>query len=179
MRAIETPLPGLLVIELQKHGDNRGFFIERFREDKFKSFGITSAFVQDNHSRSPPGVLRGLHYQTNPPQGKLVGVIRGKILDVAVDIRAGSPTFGKSFSIELSDDNAKLLWVPYGFAHGFCTFGDQPCDVIYKVTGLYNPQSEGGLAWNDPALGISWPVSDPQINARDKAWPLLKDLKPL
>lgn len=162
-------LPGLALVQLKLHGDARGFFVERFREDAFAKAGLPNYFVQDNHSRSAPGVLRGLHYQVSPAQGKLVGVVRGRIWDVAVDIRPNSPTFGKHFGVELSDMNGRLLWIPAGFAHGFCVLGSEPADVFYKVDGLYNAATEGGIAWNDPDLAISWPLESPAVSARDQS----------
>lgn len=168
MEITKLELPGLALVQLKLHGDSRGFFIERFREDVFAKAGLPSRFVQDNHSRSAPGVLRGLHYQVSPPQGKLVGVVHGKIWDVAVDIRPNSPTFGKHFGVELSDMNGRLLWIPAGFAHGFCVIGEEPADVLYKVDGLYNAATEGGIAWNDPTLAIQWPVANPTVSARDQ-----------
>src|ERR1700727_1514521 len=139
MKVIDCPLDGLKVIELDVHGDPRGFFVERFHIKRFAEAGLPHIFMQDNHSRSAPGILRGLHYQFSPPQGKLVGAIAGRIWDVAVDVRPDSPTYGQHFTIELSDENATLLWVPAGFAHGFCVIGDVPADVIYKVTAPYGP----------------------------------------
>lgn len=171
---IEPKIEGLKLIELKIHGDARGFFVERFQKQKFLDLGLPTEFVQDNHSRSAPGVLRGLHYQVSPPQGKLVGCLRGRIWDVAVDIRPGSETFGKWFGAELSDMNGRLLWVPTGFAHGFCVLGDEPADVFYKVDSLYNPASEGGIKWNDLDLAIEWPVKDPQISDRDRKLPRLR-----
>ena len=168
MKIIDTEIKGLKVIELKRHGDARGFFVERYKEDVFTAGGIPNNFVQDNHSRSAPGILRGLHYQTNPTQGKLVGVTRGAIYDVAVDIRKNSPSYGKWFGIELTDENMKLLWVPAGFAHGFCVIGSETADVVYKVDGLYNPANEGGILWNDPSLGIKWPVGNPSLSGRDQ-----------
>lgn len=168
MKVTELELKGLKLIELAVHGDARGFFVERFNQAKFKEAGLPTQFVQDNHSRSAPGVLRGLHYQTDPAQGKLVGSTNGRIWDVAVDIRPDSPTYGQWRGTELSDLNGKLLWVPAGFAHGFCVLGDAPADVFYKVDGLYNPATEGGIAWNDPDLKVDWPVKDPLISGRDQ-----------
>ncbi|MGZ3696798.1 MAG: dTDP-4-dehydrorhamnose 3,5-epimerase [Bdellovibrionota bacterium] len=168
MKITSLELPGLKLIEPVLHGDQRGFFVERYRVDAFREHGIPTEYAQDNHSRSGPGVLRGLHYQWDPPQGKLIGVIRGKIWDVVVDIRADSPTYGKSLGIELSDENACAIWVPAGFAHGFCVTSDGPSDVYYKVTGLYNPKTESGIAWNDPELGVKWPVRNPEVSQRDK-----------
>ncbi len=171
MKITSLDLPGLKLVELQIHGDHRGFFVERFNEAKFKEAGLTTHFVQDNHSRSSPGVLRGLHYQVSPAQGKLVGVIRGKVWDVAVDIRPKSPTFGKSFGVELSGENGKMLWIPAGFAHGFCVLGDELADMLYKVDGLYNPKTEGGIHWADPELNIPWPTSHRTVSERDEKLP--------
>ena len=169
MKVTKLEIPGLALIELEVHGDSRGFFVERFNEELFAQNGLPTHFKQDNHSRSAPGVLRGLHYQHTPSQGKLVGVVHGRIWDVAVDIRPNSPTFGKHFGVELSDMNGKLLWMPAGFAHGFCVLGDEPADVFYKVDNLYNPPGEGGITWDDPELSVPWPVKSPMISARDKA----------
>lgn len=168
MKVTETPLKDLLVVELDVHGDERGFFIERFHREKFAELGLPTDFPQDNHSRSAPNVLRGVHCQHTPPQGKLVGVMRGRIWDVAVDIRPSSATFGKYFGIDLDDTNGKLLWVPPGFAHGFCVTSDDLTDVFYKTTAVYNPSGEAGIAWDDPELAIDWPVKNPIISERDK-----------
>ena len=168
MKVTQLELEGLVLVELAVHGDQRGFFIERFHAGRFEACGLPTTFVQDNHSRSAPGVLRGLHYQHTPAQGKLIGVIRGRIWDVAVDIRPDSPTFGRSLGIQLSDMNGLLLWIPPGFAHGFCVLGDEPADVLYKVDTPYNPAGEGGIAWDDPHLAVAWPVSDPVVSARDQ-----------
>lgn len=168
MRITETPLKGLAVVELNVYRDTRGFFVERFNREKFAEHGLPVDFPQDNHSRSVPGVVRGLHCQHTPPQGKLVGALSGAIWDVAVDIRADSPTYGQHFGIELSGDNGKLLWIPAGFAHGFCVLGDQPADVMYKVSAIYNPGSETGIAWDDKDLAINWPVSNPIVSDRDQ-----------
>jgi len=171
MKITDLSPSGLKLIELKVFGDARGFFVERYRQDKFEEAGLPTQFVQDNHSRSAPGVLRGLHYQTNPAQGKLVGVTRGAIWDVVVDVRAGSPTYGQSYGVELSDTNGKLLWIPEGFAHGFCVLGSESADLLYKVTALYSPTTEGGILWNDPALRIDWPLTNPTISARDQTLP--------
>lgn len=179
MKIHPTPLAGLILVEPKIFGDERGFFQERYRLDKFAELGITETLVQDNHSRSAPRVLRGLHFQTNPNQGKLVGVVRGKIWDVVVDIRKNSPTFGKYFSTELSDKNGLQLWVPFGFAHGFCVLGEEPADVIYKVTGYYNAKTDNGFSWNDPTVKVQWPIDNPILSAKDSALPLLKDIAPL
>lgn len=171
MKVIDTPLHGLKLIELKVNGDPRGFFVERFNARTFAEAGLPTAYAQDNHSRSAPGVLRGLHFQMQPPQGKLVGVVRGRIWDVAVDIRPGSPTFGQSYSLELSDMNGLLLWIPPGFAHGFCVVGDEPADLFYKVDCLYNPGGEGGILWSDPELAIRWPIQNPTVSGRDRDLP--------
>ena len=167
MKVTRLELEGLLLVELAIHGDERGFFTERFHAGRFEGHGLPTMFAQDNHSRSAPGVLRGLHYQHTPAQGKLVGVTRGRIWDVAVDIRPASPTFGQSVGLELSDMNGRLLWIPPGFAHGFCVLGDEPVDVLYKVDTPYSPAGEGGIAWDDPDLAVGWPLSDPTISRRD------------
>lgn len=174
-----TPLeiPDLKLIELKIFGDSRGFFVERFQEKKFLDAGLPGHYVQDNHSRSAPGVLRGLHYQLNPAQGKLVGVVRGRIWDVAVDVRAGSPMFGQYVGIELTDMNGRLLWIPPGFAHGFCVLGDEPADVLYKVDAAYNPAGEGGVLWSDTELAVPWPVTNPTISGRDQKLPAFSQYK--
>ena len=171
MKVTRLELDGLLLIEIDVHGDERGFFVERFNIDRFRAQGLPADFVQDNHSRSRPGVVRGLHYQHTPAQGKLVGVTRGRIFDVVLDIRPDSPTYGQTESGELSDINGRLLWVPSGFAHGFCVLGDTPADLLYKVDVPYNPDGEGGILWNDPDLAIAWPVQDPIVSARDQTMP--------
>lgn len=163
----DLSLPGLKSISLKIFHDERGFFVERFRQDLFKSLGLETDFVQDNHSRSKPGVIRGLHYQHSPSQGKLVGVTRGRVFDVVVDLRADSPTYGKCESIELSDENGLLLWVPKGFAHGFCVTGNEDADLMYKVDAAYSPKTEGGIHYADPDLNISWPVQNPFVSKKD------------
>lgn len=169
MKVHRLDIEGVLLIELTVHGDARGFFVERYQCERFKDQGLPTAFLQDNHSRSGPGVLRGLHFQHTPAQGKLIGVTRGRIWDVAVDIRADSPTFGQSVSAELSDLNGRLLWVPPGFAHGFCVLGDESADVLYKTDALYNPHGEAGIAWNDPELAVPWPINAPLVSGRDSS----------
>ncbi len=168
MKVENTPIADLKIVDLKVHGDARGFFVERFNAKNFAAAGVETRFLQDNHSRSAPGILRGLHLQHSPAQGKLVGCIRGRIWDVAVDCRINSPTQGQHFGIELNEENFKLLWVPVGFAHGFCVLGDQPADVLYKVTEIYNVQGEIGINWNDPDLAIRWPISHPQLSDRDR-----------
>ncbi len=177
MKVTKTHLEGLLVVELDFHGDERGFFVERFHEDKFKELGLPTDFPQDNHSRSAPNVLRGLHGQSDPApgQGKLVGVIRGKIWDVAVDIRPDSKTLGQYFGIELTDTNGKLLWVPPGFAHGFCITSDGLTDVMYKTTKTFNPKGEVGVRWDDPDFAIEWPVKNPIVSEKDQKLGSFKD----
>ena len=166
MKVRETPLPGVLVVEPKVFRDDRGFFIETFSTRTLSGSGIPAFFVQDNHSRSTRGVLRGLHYQLATPQGKLVHAARGSIFDVAVDIRVGSPTFRKWFGVELSDENLWSLWIPPGFAHGFCVLSDV-ADVIYKCSTLYDASDDRGVKWNDERIGIEWPVSDPIVSEKD------------
>ncbi len=177
MKITRLDLEGLVLIDLVVHRDGRGFFTERFQVDRFRDNGLPTNFVQDNHSRSSPGTLRGLHYQSHPPQGKLVGVTRGQIWDVAVDIRPDSPTYGRSLGLELSDLNGRVLWVPPGFAHGFCVLGDEPADVLYKVDAFYNPAGEGGILWADPDLSIPWPMPHPIVSERDKKLPRFADYR--
>lgn len=175
MRVRETSLPGVLVVEPRVFGDERGFFTETFNTRSLAGSGIPSEFAQDNHSRSSRGVLRGLHYQLRSPQGKLVHAVRGRIFDVAVDIRVGSPHFGKWIGVELNDENLYSLWVPPGFAHGFCVLSEV-ADVIYKCTTLYESDDDRGVAWNDPGIGIKWPEANPTISAKDSALqPLSED----
>jgi dTDP-4-dehydrorhamnose 3,5-epimerase len=171
----EGRLSGLKLIELKIYGDDRGFFTERYVAERFVGYGLPECFVQDNHSRSKPGVIRGLHYQTDPAQGKLVGVIRGKIWDVAVDLRKDSPTFGQWEAFELSDENGRLLWIPAGFAHGFCVLGNEDADVMYKVDAAYSPKTEGGILFSDPDLKIEWPVKEPMVSGKDKVLPGFTD----
>jgi dTDP-4-dehydrorhamnose 3,5-epimerase len=171
---IETSLPGVLIIEPKMFGDQRGFFMELFQAQRYRDAGIASPFVQDNFSRSVKGTLRGLHFQKPKAQGKLVQVFAGAVFDVAVDVRRGSPTFGKWFGTELSAENRRQLWVPAGFAHGFCVLSDS-ADFHYKCTELYAPEAERSISWNDPALGIDWPIVEPRLSAKDAAAPLLAD----
>jgi len=156
----KPPIPGVLVIEPEVYEDARGFFMETYKREAFEQAGLAALFVQDNQSKSAKGVLRGLHYQLNPhPMGKLVRVLRGKIFDVGVDIRKGSPTFGKYFAETLSEENRKMLYFPPGIAHGFLSLEDGS-EVLYKCTGSYSKDSERGLLWNDPEIGISWPLKE-------------------
>ena len=176
MKVIETALPGVLIIEPKAFGDHRGFFLETFQVERYREAGITLPFVQDNHSRSQRGVLRGLHFQKTRPQGKLVSVSRGAVYDVAVDIDPTSATYGKFVGVELNDDNHRQMWVPPGYAHGFCVLSEV-ADFQYKCTDFYFPADEGGLAWNDPDVGISWPIEATQLSAKDANNPRLRDLK--
>jgi dTDP-4-dehydrorhamnose 3,5-epimerase len=174
---IETALPGVLIIEPRVFGDSRGFFMETWNAGAFAAAGLDLAFVQDNHSRSQKGVLRGLHFQNPGPQGKLVRVTNGAVFDVAVDLRASSPTFGQWVGVELSAENKRMFWVPEGFAHGFLTLEDDT-DFLYKCTAPYAPANEFTLAWNDPAVGIEWPVAglDPIISDKDARGLALADV---
>ncbi len=159
-----------MIIETEVFRDHRGFFAERFNRKAYLDGGLPTDFSQDNQSRSYPGVLRGLHFQMNPTQGKLIWVATGKIFDVVVDIRPKSPTFLQTAHLELGSEKPEItLWVPQGFAHGFCVMGDTPSEVIYKMTSPYNPAGEGGLMWNDPELRIKWPVKNPILSDRDKS----------
>ncbi len=175
MKVIETQLPGVLIIEPKAFGDHRGFFLETFQVERYREHGIDLPFVQDNHSRSARGVLRGLHFQRTRPQGKLVSVSRGAVYDVAVDIDPQSATCGQFVGVELSDENHRQLWVPPGYAHGFCVLSEV-ADFQYKCTDYYQPEDEGGLLWNDPDVGIPWPVAEPQLSAKDQLNPRLRDL---
>lgn len=167
MQAITCPLEGLLLIELKLIKDSRGFFLERYNAEKFEELGLPETFVQINQSHSIPGVLRGLHYQHDPAQGKLVSVTRGRIWDVAVDIRKNSPTFGQYYGVELSEQNGLMFWIPPGFAHGFCVMGDESADMLYQLNAPYNPNGEGGIRFDDKNIGIRWPLKNPITSARD------------
>jgi dTDP-4-dehydrorhamnose 3,5-epimerase len=166
MRAIETELPGVLVLEPVVHRDARGFFIETYHREKFAAAGISTQFVQANHSRSIRHTLRGLHWQWRRPQAKLVRVVRGEIFQVMVDVRRGSPTFGRWVGVELSDENQRETFVPEGFAHGFCVVSGI-ADVEYLCSQTYDPGGEAGLRWDDPLVGISWPITSPLLSERD------------
>ena len=176
MKVVPTALPDVLIIEPQVFGDERGFFFESFNERKFRELtGVTLPFVQDNHSKSAKGVLRGLHYQVQQAQGKLVRVVSGAVYDVAVDLRRSSPHFGKWVGVELSGENKRQLWVPPGFGHGFVVTTDS-AEFLYKTTDYYAPEYERAILWNDPALGIDWPLEgEPQLSGKDKAGKLLAD----
>lgn len=173
MKITHTALDGIIIIEPAIFNDERGYFYEGFQQNRYKEQGIP-AFVQDNVSRSKQNVLRGLHYQKPNPQGKLVGVTRGKVWDVVVDIRVSSTTFGQWFGIELSDENHVQMYIPPGFAHGFCVLSDF-ADFYYKVTDFYTPGCEHGIAWNDAALNISWPIKNPILSPKDQTYSTLKE----
>ena len=175
MKVHETELKGLLVIEPDCFGDQRGFFMETWQKERYCELGIGEEFVQDNLSYSEHGILRGLHYQKPQGQGKLVYVIEGEVYDVAVDIRKGSPTFGRWAGYYLSGDNKRQLFIPAGFAHGFCVTGEKAL-FTYKCTDYYNREAEKGVIWNDPDLGIKWPVETPVISDKDRELPRLKDI---
>lgn len=178
MRRIETELPGVWLLEPQVHSDPRGFLIETYHARRFAELGIPNEFVQDNHSRSVRGVLRGLHYQLDPPQAKLCRVVRGAVLDVVVDVRHGSPTFGRWVATLLSEENHRLLYVPAGFAHGFYVLSEV-ADFLYKLDGFYHPPGERGVAWDDPDLAIDWQLIGPPIlSERDRRHPRLRDIPP-
>jgi dTDP-4-dehydrorhamnose 3,5-epimerase len=174
MKVTATENPGVMLIEPDVFRDPRGFFMETFHAGKFRNHGLPEAFVQDNHSRSAHGVLRGLHYQLKHPQGKLVRAVTGEVLDVAVDIRKGSPFFGAWVGVVLSEENRKQMYIPPGFAHGFCVLSEQ-ADVLYKCTDFYTPGDEYGIAWDDPDIGIEWPRLDYLLSDKDRRYPRLKD----
>jgi dTDP-4-dehydrorhamnose 3,5-epimerase len=175
MNIIDTAIPGVLIIEPEIFGDRRGFFLETFQAERYASHGIARPFVQDNLSRSARGTLRGLHFQNPKPQGKLVTVLRGAVRDVVVDVRVGSPTFGRHVVVDLDDDNRRQLWVPRGFAHGFVVRSDS-ADFFYKCDELYSPADEKVLRWNDPDLGIDWGADAPLLSPRDSEGKSLKQL---
>lgn len=174
MNIIETNLPGILIIEPRVFGDQRGFFLETFQAERYAQAGMKLDFVQDNISRSSQGVLRGLHYQLQHTQGKLVWVTRGTVFDVAIDVRYGSPTFGQVASVILDDQNHRQFYIPPGFAHGFCVLSDQ-ADFLYKCTDYYHPTSEQGICWDDPDLAIDWPIDTPVLSEKDRVYSRLKD----
>jgi dTDP-4-dehydrorhamnose 3,5-epimerase len=177
VQKIETPLPGCFLLEPLVHGDDRGFFIESWNRRTYRELGIDFDYVQDNHSRSTQGVLRGIHYQIGNPQGKLVRVTSGSVFDVAVDLRRGSPTFSKWFGVELSESNKRIFWVPPGFGHGFYVTSET-ADFQYKCTEYFTPENDRGIRWDDPSIGIEWPLVDggePSLSGKDSAAPLLED----
>jgi dTDP-4-dehydrorhamnose 3,5-epimerase len=175
MKVAKCHLQGVLVIEPVRHGDDRGFFLETFEEARYREHGVAESFVQDNHSRSARNVLRGLHFTKNRPQAQIVTVMRGRIFDVVVDVRKGSPTFGKWFGTELGEGAPTQVYMPHGFAHGFCVLSDW-ADLHYKVSERYDPSDEGGLLWNDEDVKIAWPVVDPIISPRDRRHPKLGEI---
>ena len=177
MKILETSIPEVILIEPKVFGDPRGFFLETYQQKRYRDAGIALPFVQDNHSRSAKGVLRGLHFQLRYPQGKLVQVIRGEVFDVAVDIRHGSPTFGKWSGSLLSETNHRQLYVPPGFAHGFCVLSEI-ADFLYKCTDYYHPEDENGIAWNDPGIGIDWPIASPRLSDKDRRFRPLHEVPP-
>jgi dTDP-4-dehydrorhamnose 3,5-epimerase len=176
MRRIETELPGVLLLEPVVHGDQRGFFMESYNRHRLAELGITHDFVQDNHSRSREGVLRGLHYQLGRPQAKLVRASRGRVWDVVVDLRRGSPTFGRWCGFELSEANRHMLFAPEGFGHGFLVLSEV-AEFQYKCSDYYAPDEERGIRWDDPSLAIGWPLAgaEPILSERDRAWPALTE----
>jgi dTDP-4-dehydrorhamnose 3,5-epimerase len=174
-RRLETKLDGVVLLGPEVHGDARGFMVETYRTDTWAELGVEVEFVQHNHSRSAKGTLRGLHFQTEPGQAKLVRCPRGKIFDVAVDLRRDSPTFGQWEGHELDDETHHQLFVPIGFGHGFAVLSEE-ADVTYLLSSTYDPATESGIAWNDPDVGVEWPVDDPLLSERDKAAPRLNDL---
>lgn len=171
------PLAGLVIVRPRVFTDERGYFLESYKHSEYRAGGIADAFIQDNHSRSERGVVRGLHYQLPPrAQGKLVSVVKGRALDVAVDIRTASPTFGKYFSIELDDVDCAMLYLPPGFAHGFAALSEE-VHLVYKCTAEYDPAAEAGIRWDDPEIGVAWPVEHPIVSARDASLPFLADAR--
>ena len=175
MKVVATALPEVVIIEPKLFGDERGFFLETYQLDRYVENGIARPFVQDNLSRSRYGVLRGLHLQNPSTQGKLVSVLRGKVLDVAVDVRVGSPNFGRHVAVELSEENRRQLWVPRGFAHGFAVLSET-ADFFYKCDNHYSPKDEIVVRWDDPVIGIAWGIEQPSLAPRDAAAPRLADI---
>jgi dTDP-4-dehydrorhamnose 3,5-epimerase len=175
MERLPTRLDGLVLMAPKKHGDDRGFFMETFRADAAAEHGVPTDFVQDNHSRSRRGTLRGIHFQTHPGQGKLVRVARGAVFDVAVDLRRGSPTFGQWEGFELDDERAHQLYIPVGFGHGFCVTSDV-ADFVYKCTNYYDPATEAGFRFDDPEVGIAWPDIELLYSERDRSAPRLSEI---
>ena len=178
MNVIATALPEVLIIEPMLFGDQRGFFLETYQFPRYAEHGVNRPFVQDNLSRSRHGVLRGLHVQNPFTQGKLVTALRGRVMDVAVDVRVGSPNFGRHVAVDLNEENHRQLWVPRGFAHGFAVLSDT-ADFFYKCDDFYSPKDEVSIRWNDPAIGINWGVETPSLSAKDANAPLLNDVKNL
>ena len=176
MQFIPTKIPDVILVEVTKFGDHRGFFMETYHAEKFSAAGISATFIQDNHASSQKNILRGLHYQLKFPQGKLIRCIQGEILDIVVDIRRSSSTFGEWVGEILSSENAKQLYVPPGFAHGYVVRSEQ-AEVEYKCTELYHPEDEYGILWNDPEIDIEWGIESPILSEKDKQQPLLKNMK--
>jgi dTDP-4-dehydrorhamnose 3,5-epimerase len=174
-RRLDTELEGLILIEPEVHGDERGFLVETFRDDSWRELGVGLDFVQENHSRSSRNILRGLHFQTDPGQAKLVRCLRGRIWDVAVDLRPSSPTYRRWEAYELDDERHRQLLVPVGFAHGFCVLSEL-ADVAYKLSSYYDPETEAGIAWDDPDVDVEWPVSEPVLSERDRTAPRLAEI---
>jgi len=177
VNVLPTDLPGVVVIEPRVHGDARGYFLESWHRERYRDAGLPEAWVQDNLSRSARGVLRGLHLQSPEPQGKLVSVLDGEVFDVAVDVRWGSPAFGRWTGVALSSENHRQLYVPEGFAHGFLVLSDRAL-FAYKCTRPYVPSAEVGVIWDDPDIGIAWPIEAPSLSAKDAALPRLRDIPP-
>jgi dTDP-4-dehydrorhamnose 3,5-epimerase len=177
-RRLDTELDGVVLVEPEVHGDERGFLVETFRGDRWRELGVALDFVQENHSRSHQGILRGLHFQTSPGQAKLVRCLRGRIWDVAVDLRRESPTYRRWEAYELDDELHRQLLVPIGFAHGFCVLSDL-ADVAYKLSSNYDPETEAGIAWDDPEVGVEWPISSPILSERDRNAPRLAEIADL
>jgi dTDP-4-dehydrorhamnose 3,5-epimerase len=174
-KSVPTKLDGVVLIEPEAHGDSRGFLVETYSAERWRELGVDVDFVQDNHSRSGHGILRGLHFQTSPGQAKLVRCSRGRIWDVAVDLRRDSGTYGQWEGYELDDASHRQLFIPVGFAHGFCVLSDV-ADVSYKLSSLYDPATEAGIAWDDAEVGVEWPLTDPQLSERDRSAPRLAEL---
>ena len=174
-RRLETKLDGVVLLEPEVHGDARGFMVETYRRDTWAELGIEVEFVQHNHSRSSRGTLRGLHFQTEPGQAKLVRCPRGKIFDVAVDLRRGSPTYSQWEGHELDDETHRQLFIPVGFGHGFAVLSEK-ADVTYLLSSVYDPETESGIAWDDPDVGVEWPVNEPLLSDRDKSTPSLAEV---
>ncbi len=179
LKVTKCDIEGLAIIEPEVHRDNRGYFVETYNQKDMEEVGLNMKFVQDNQSMSTKGVLRGLHRQMEYPQGKLVRVIKGEVFDVAVDLREGSPTYGQWKGVILSEKNMKQYYIPEGFAHGFLVLSDE-AEFVYKVTDFFHPGDEQGIMWNDPDIGVDWPITDDMeiiLSEKDKKWPVLKDIK--
>lgn len=177
MQFERTPIDGVLLVKPEVRRDTRGYFVETWRQERYAAIGIALPFVQDNRSRSVKGTLRGLHFQKDFPQGKLVSVSRGSVFDVAVDIRNGSPTFGQWYGVELTEENQYQMWIAPGLAHGFCVTSEI-ADFSYKCTEYYRPEDDAGIRWNDPDIGVAWPTAAPLLSPKDTSAPLLRDLYP-